>query len=302
MIVIILIIKLTQNGGIKMGKNILRYISSQNIYGTMNSGTIRLTNMTDADKKMIMKKYDLETLDDLSKIELTSADKREIFIEHRKAMAKDYGFDWHKMFMADQVNKNGSYFEITEDYVEANPNGWSDIPEDILLVSHKTPGVVIGHPVADCPVVMMEDKKNGVVAVGHCSAELIDKKLPMMIADALLDAYGTKDEDISIYVGACAGEDWTYDCYPKWAQDNELWKYAIVEENGIFKIDMRKAIRKQFNERNIGKDDLCVFNLENTRTNQHYYSNSVARENAEKFGRHFDGAFYQSEKEFRKIR
>ena len=50
-----------------------------------------------------------------------------------------------------------AFFEIDRDYVEANPNGWTDIDEDILVVTKKTPGVVIGHPVADCPVVMTAD-------------------------------------------------------------------------------------------------------------------------------------------------
>ena len=282
-----------------MSKNILRYVSSQNLFGTMNTGTMNLKNLTDSDKKMLLSKHQLSSLEGY---ELTREDKSEIFKIHRKNFGDSVGFDWHKMFMADQVHKDGSYFEITKDYVEANPNGWSDIPEDILLVSDKVPGVVIGHPVADCPVVMMEDRKKGVVAIGHCSAELIDKKLPMMIADALADAYGSKDEDISIWVSACAGSEWTYDCYPKWAQDKELWKDAIVEENGVFKIDIRKVLKKQFVERNIGNDKYSAFNLESTIKNPNYYSNSEARNNPDKLGRHFEGAFWQDDEEFRRKR
>ena len=71
-----------------MGKYILRYISSQNIYGTMNTGTIRLSNMTDVDKKMIVEKYNLETLENLSNIELTATYKKNIFLEHRKDFAE----------------------------------------------------------------------------------------------------------------------------------------------------------------------------------------------------------------------
>ena len=46
-----------------------------------------------------------------------------------------------------------------------------------MIITDSVPGVVIGHAVADCPVVMMVDEKRGVAAIGHCSAEMIDKKL-----------------------------------------------------------------------------------------------------------------------------
>lgn len=280
-----------------MGRYFLNNFSSKNIYGTMNSGTVNLTNITDKDREMLIHKYNLDDLSALSNIELTKEDKAMIFREHRKALGEAKGFDWKKMFMADQTKKNGSYFEITKDYVEANPNGWTDIPEDILMVSYENPGVVIGHPVADCPVIMMNDMKNGVVAVGHCSAELIDKKMPMMIADALVDAYGTKEEDLSIMVSACAGNEWTYDSYPKWATDKEFWKDCIIFENDMFKIDLRKAIKKQFEMRKISEDKVfsTVYNLADTLSDKYYYSNAMARTNKEKYGRQFEGAFWKEE-------
>ena len=145
------------------------------------------------------------------------------YLKRRSIVGEVHGFDGRKMFMADQVYKNGSYFEITEDYVRAHPEGWTDIPEDILIVTDKTPGVVIGHPVADCPVVMAYDKSKKAVAIGHCSAALIDKKMPMMIIDALEDAHASRDEDIQVYVSACAGKSWTYDTYPSWAKDSTVW-------------------------------------------------------------------------------
>lgn len=207
----------------------------------------------------------------------------------------EFGFDGHKMFMADQVNKNGSYFEITDDYVEANPNGWSDIPEDILIITDSVPGVVIGHAVADCPVVMMEDPIKGVSAVAHCSCEMIDKRLPMMVADALVNAYGSNEEDIITYVSACAGDSWTYDTFPKWATDTKMWEDGIYEENGVFHIDMRKVIRKQLSERHIDLDNV-TFNMDDTIINPNYYSNSAASpyglNDSSKAGRHFAGLFY----------
>ena len=226
---------------------------------------------------------------------LSNDEIRRIFLERRMAAGRKYGFDGHKMFMADQLDKNGSYFEITDDYVWEHPNGWSDIREDILVITDKVPGVVIGHSVADCPVVMMEDPINGVAAVAHCSAELIDRKLPIMVADALVDLYGSKDEDILTYVSACAGDSWTYDKFPSWATDEVLWQDAIYDDNGIFRIDMRKVLKKQFVERNINMENV-IFNMDDTITNPNYYSNSAASvdggNDISKAGRHFAGLFY----------
>ena len=42
----------------------LKIVDSKNIFGTMNSGTIRLTNITPDDRKMIMLKNNLDFLDD----------------------------------------------------------------------------------------------------------------------------------------------------------------------------------------------------------------------------------------------
>ena len=274
-------------------KNIqLKYLDSKNIFGTMNSGTINLRNITDDDRLMLMYKNDLKP-SELEEYQLTKSDKNMIFANHRRAFAEANGFDWHKMFMADQVNKNGSYFEITRDYVENNSNGWTDIPEDILIITDEVPGVAIGHPVADCPVIIMEDVKNKVTAIAHCSAELIDKRMPMMIADALSSAYNTKDEDIKVHVSSCAGPTWTYDRWPGFANDKTIWEdtYAITEWDNEFKINLRAAIAGQLIERGIGQN--VSYDFADTIIDKEYYSNSASRSNPDKYGRQFTGAIYQ---------
>lgn len=121
--------------------------------------------------------------------------RKAAFLENRMKAGRHYGFDGHKFFMADQKDERGTWFEITDDYAKAHPNGWSDIRQDILVVTDKTPGVVIGHPVADCPVVVAYDKRHKTIAIGHCSAKLVDKKMPMLVADALFDSHRARDED-----------------------------------------------------------------------------------------------------------
>lgn len=221
--------------------------------------------------------------------------RKESFMNRRIQLGEDFGFDGHAMFMADQNNKNGSYFEITRDYVEANPNGWTDIPEDILIITDKVPRVVIGHPVADCPAVMMSDKKQGISAIGHCSAEMIDRKLPIMISEALRKGYNSKAEDLDIYVSAMAQDGYIYGNYPGWATDTELWKKGIEEVDGKFVINMRKVLIEEFKRAKLNLENVKFSNI-NTITDPNYYSNFASHPNnmndKNKAGRNFAGLFY----------
>lgn len=275
----------------------LKILDSKNIFGTMNVGTVCLSNITPDDKEMIMWKNDLSPKE-LESYQFDRDDQLQIFANHRRNFAEANGFDYNKMFMMDQdlkkSGKRGSWFEITKDYVEANPKGWTDIAEDILIT--KVPDVAIGYPVADCPVIIMEDIVKGVTAVAHCSGALIDSRLPMMMADALNDAYQTKDEDIRVNVGPKAGKNWTYtDNPPKWAQDYDFWLKtgAIIEYGDEFKIDLQKAITSQLEERNINSNNI-IYSAVDTIADREYYSNSESSNGKqEKFGRQFVGAIYK---------
>lgn len=270
----------------------LKIIDVGNQFGTMNMSSISSENLSKLDRFYLYAAYGV--LVDCDE-KLSTEVRKIIFDRHRMAMASHYDFDACKIFIADQKNKDGSSFEITREFVEANPDGWmTSIPEDILITTDKVPGVVIGHPIADCPVVMAADLRKGAVAIAHCSAELIDKKMPMMVVDALQRAYDSKDDDIVAYISACAGSDWSYDTYPRWATDRKLWDGAITEENGVFKINMRQVIENELLERNI---HTMEFNMDDTRTNPGYYSNSMASPNGgnepTKAGRNFAGVFFK---------
>lgn len=250
-----------------IGDNALHILETGNHYGTMN-----------ANPKFYPEDYTYDM-------------RWSTFLKRRMAAGKDGGFDGRKMFMADQEHKKGTWFEITEDYLKSYPEGWSDIPQDILIVTNKVPGVVIGHSVADCPVVMAFDMHKKTLAVAHCSAELVDKKMPMLLIDALEEAHPTKDQDIVTYVSACAGKSWTYDTYPKWAKDDQIWKDLItLEEDGLYHIDLKKAVLRQLIQRGVGG---VMMSPIDTITNPEFYSNSVARNNPDKLGRHFAGAFFR---------
>jgi copper oxidase (laccase) domain-containing protein len=286
----------------------IRIVESLRNFGSMNAGTIRYSNLTEEDKKMLCARHNI-TLKELEDYDLTH-DKKELFAIHRKKFGARMGFDGRRMFMADQEHKTGSHFEITEEYVHENPEGWTDIPEDILVVRSNLPGVVIGHPVADCPVVMLSDRKNGITAIGHCSGEMVDHHLPEMIMEVLRRDYGSRAEDIFAYISASVGDGWTYDCFPKWAKDMKVWDHAIMMgEDGLFHISLKPAILKQLILAGVEREKM-LFSMDDTSKDPNYYSHSVAssKENPDpsKFGRHFAGMFYtedgQDDVEIRKGR
>ncbi len=277
----------------------IKILESQNAFGAMNTGTIMYSNLTDVDKARLSKKYrvDISGLEDFIANmpgDVWKSEKKEIFKLHRRNFAKTMGINWKHMFMADQdVKKSGSRgssFEITRDYVKAHPNGWTDIPEDLLVVRKGVPEVVIGHPVADCPVVMMVDKKQKIAIVGHCSGALIDEKLPTLIVEALESKYDSKVDDIFTYVSACAGDTWTYNSIPKWATDEAIWDKYIVynQEDGLYHINLRGALWDQFVSSGLDRDNIS-FNPDDTITDKRYYSNAMKNDDPSKFGRHFAG-------------
>jgi len=229
--------------------------------------------------------------------EMSLEERRVDFLRRRMILARENGFDGKKMFIADQAKKDGSYCVLTQELIDKKDDGWlNDIPEDILIITKKTPGVVIGHPVADCPVIIMTDRHRGVTALGHCSGEMVDKKLPINIFKALEKEFGTAPEDVKVYVSSCIGDKWEYDCWPGFAKDVELWADAIREVHTLgkgtyYNIDIRKAVLKQLLSVGISFEN-TYWNMDDTLTNANYYSNSGARTDSKKAGRNFVGAYY----------
>lgn len=225
---------------------------------------------------------------------LSKEERKALFLEHRRLVSlfQGNGFDPYKFYMPSQ-KKDGSSTVLTQEMVDDYQDGWDlDIESDILIVTDKTPGVVAGYPVADCPVLVASDLKNGVTATAHCGAEMIDNYLPQMTIEALQSKYDSKLDDIYIYIGSHAGKNWTYDSMPKWAKENFWEEIGAIHQtqDGNYKIDLRKALLYQLNPE---KFETYIVNDDDTITNNNYFSNSAARNNKEKAGRQFTGAYYK---------
>ena len=272
----------------------LTYIDTKNIYGTMNISSVHFCNLTDRDKSLLMKIHHFSDINELKNYSFTRSDQEIIFTEHRKDIGFDYNFDWHKMFMADQAYLNGSVFEITKDFVLDNPSGWPNIPEDILMIRKNLDGVLIGQPVADCPVVIAEDRKQGITTVTHSGGKMIDKKIPIAAIEALYRE-GSNPGDIYVRVGACAGKKWHYEKnMPDWAKDKQLWNQAITyrKKDDSYYIDLRKALALEFQSIGLDKNNIS-YDFHDTISNPQYYSSSQATTDESKYGRHLIGAIYQ---------
>lgn len=192
--------------------------------------------------------------------------------------------------------QDGHYVRITSDMIESYEDLYDlDIYSDILMIDGSIPNVALAYPVADCPVVFAEDTRNHVVAMAHCGGEYIDRELPGQIVDSLYEELDSNSCDIRVYVGPHAQEEsFTYDCFPKFIQNEENWDECLREEKGLIHINMSKAILKQLAQRKIDLSTIYVSPLD-TITNPMFYSNNRARLDKEKVGRFYTGCFYSED-------
>ena len=213
----------------------------------------------------------------------------------RETIGAVYGFDGRKIYCADQKNDDGSFFEITNDYVESYPNGWTTIDEDILVINDKVKEVSIGHPVGDCAVVMAYDKKKKVVSIGHCGHYHTTKMLPVSVIDALTRSYNSNDNDIEVYVAPCADkENYLYETFPAWG-DEKVWQGYIKEtENELYQIDLKGAINKQLLDRKIKPQNINISTID-TITDDRFYSNYAEKHgDLSKAGRNYMGVVFKN--------
>lgn len=229
----------------------------------------------------------------------TSKEERDrLFAETRIRLGEKLNLDGRKIFQAHQKTatnnveyEDGKYIVITKEHM-TKLDYWNELLYcDILIISKDFPNIIVGNQMADCPVIIVEDRKLGVTALAHCGASYIDRKLPVQTVEALQKEYNSNLDDLYVYITAYIGkENYTYDCYPKWATNKEVWEGAITKDNDIYHIDMLTAIIKQLSK-------IGIKNIEhskiNTYTDPNYYSHAAIYSGHEdKKGQNFVGFYY----------
>ncbi len=216
-------------------------------------------------------------------------------------IGKKYHFNGNHILQPQQKDvektidyEDGKYTKITKEILNKEDYWDIKIPCDILLIDTTLPNTVIGHRMADCPVIIAEDTRHHVAAVSHCGAHQINREVPKLTIEALKKEVKSNTEDIHVYIGSCIKkESYQYDKYPYWATNEEVWKNCIENKNNIYYIDLVSAIKKQLLKDDIQEKNITVSKID-TYTNKNYYSHTeeVKNPNCE-IGQNFVGCFYK---------
>ena len=187
---------------------------------------------------------------------------------------------------------DGKYIILTKDHMTKEDFWYESLPTDILMITEEYPNVVVGHQMADCPILIAEDRAKGVTALAHCGASYIDRGLPKDTIQALKEAFQSNPYDIYVYIGSCAGkETYIYQTYPTWALHQELWNKHITQEQDGYHIDLVGAIQQQLKEEVITHIETSAID---TIKDPKFYSHKASIEgNNSKKGQNFVGFFYK---------
>ena len=145
---------------------------------------------------------------------------------------------------------------------------------------------------ADCPVLIAEDRYQGLSAIVHCGIYHINRGLPREFIKTLINEYHSKEENIYLYIGShIKKESYIYDQYPKQATNKEIWKNAIIKKENDYHIDLEKAIKNQLKEFSLAKIKVSPID---TATDNRYASHREATlGNKEKLGQNIVGFYYK---------
>lgn len=188
---------------------------------------------------------------------------KEIYEEIKQSrinLGNKYNFSGLKMFQVTQkMEDNDSYPDnkaviITEDHMKNQDYFTEKIEADILIISNQYKKIALAHRMADCPVLIAEDRKKGVTAIAHCGIYHINRGLPKELIKSLIINFNSNPKNIYLYIGShIKKESYIYDTYPKQATNKEIWKYAIIKRADGYHINLVKAIKNQLKEFTLGE-------------------------------------------------
>lgn len=224
------------------------------------------------------------------------------FLERRLLLGKENGFDGKKIIVPIQKSEttkhlypDGKYILITKQLIENYDDLWDlNLYADTLIIDNNLPGIVLGFPAADCPILIIEDKANNICALSQCGAEYINRELPISTLNSLKEVANTKEKDFRIYISSCAKVNhYIYDKYPKWATNKKVWTNNIHISSNKYHINLENAIVQLLLKNNIKLSQIYI-NPKDTITDPTLYSNSASHnQTKDKLGRQLIGCFYE---------
>lgn len=225
----------------------------------------------------------------------------EIFEEIKKSrirLGEKFNFSGLKMFQVKQkMEDNNTYpdnkwIEINESYMTKEDFFKEEIEADILVITDKYKKVALSHRMADCPVLIVEDRNQGISAIAHCGFYHINRGLPRALIKIMISEFKSEENDLYLYIGShIHKENYIYDKYPEKATNREIWNGAIEEKGGKYYIDLEKAIRNQLSDFKLGEIKVSPIN---TATDENYASHREASlGNKSKLGQNIVGFYYK---------
>lgn len=218
--------------------------------------------------------------------------------EARIKLGKKYNFDGLKMFQVIQkMEDNNSYEDnksilIDDNYMQKDDYFTEKIHADILIISNKYKKVALSHRMADCPVLILEDRNQGLTSIVHCGIYHINRGLPKALIETMINKYNSNPKDLYLYIGShIKKESYIYDKYPIVATNKEIWENAIIKEEDGYHIDLERAILNQIKDFNIKEINISPID---TYKDDNYASHYGANHgNKSKLGQNIVGFYYK---------
>ena len=228
----------------------------------------------------------------------TEKDIYESIKKDRIQLGKKYGFSGLKMFQIEQkMEDNDTYpdnlaVEITDKYLKKEDYFTEQIKGDILVIRNQYKGIVLCHRMADCPVLIAEDRYQGISAIVHCGIYHINRGLPREFIKTLINDYHSREEDIYLYIGSHIKKDsYIYDKYPIQATNQDIWKDAIIKREKEYYVDLEQAIKNQLKDFSLA--EINISPIDTAKDDRYASHREAVFGNKEKLGQNIVGFYYK---------
>ncbi len=220
------------------------------------------------------------------------------FIETRKNIGDKFGFNYLKILEVRQKMQDNDdypdnkYVVIDDSHLQKEDLLDEEIHADILIMSKKYPNIAVGHRMADCPVLILEDRKKGLTAICHTNTIHINRELPKYLVKTMIDNFNSKADNLYLYIGSFVKkENYIYDKYPIWATNEKVWNDSIIKEEDGYHIDMERAILDQVKVFNL--KEIIVSPIDTALDNPYASHTMYVHGHQEKAGQNFIGFYYK---------